>query len=316
MARGAFVPALTISVPSVTALESLTLADVPLGTVATTLDTGDTYAIGGDGTWAAVSGGGAGITALTGGVTASGTGSVPATVHDLPLDATAIAAPATPAAGKAAIYPDLTSKNLCIKDDAGVVKHGVQTQATAGLFVSTISDAGVVGTMTRAQALVLLNPVYFVQASGSQQYLEVTGLNGDVDGDYVFEGQYTNGHSGASFTYQPNSQASNISSFNGNMTIGGVYAPVFNCNSNNAGAVGLSVGNSFTFRGTISVKTGRTRYLQAFGFLDTGAAVNQNYSCGVWTDTATNMTSFRIASGFSDAIAAGSWLRLTALGRS
>jgi len=58
---------------------------------------------------------------------------------------TAIAAPGTPAAGLGSVYVDSTSKNLAVKDDAGVVKHGVQTQAgAANEFLTSISDAGVV----------------------------------------------------------------------------------------------------------------------------------------------------------------------------
>lgn len=102
------------------------------------------------------------ITALTGDVTASGPGSVAATLANIPnatpmagdLLATAIAAPATPAAGKGAVYVDSTSKNLAVKDDAGVVKHGVQTQASASnTFLTAISDAGAVSTGTAVTSI-------------------------------------------------------------------------------------------------------------------------------------------------------------------
>ena len=96
----------------------------------------------------------AGITQLTGDVTAgAGSGSQAATVVNLPtgvtqagyLAATAIVAPATPAAGIGRIYVDSTSKNLAVKDDAGVVKHGVQTDTgTANNYISAISDAGAI----------------------------------------------------------------------------------------------------------------------------------------------------------------------------
>ena len=58
---------------------------------------------------------------------------------------TAIAAPGTPAAGKGSIYIDSTSKNLSIKDDAGIIKHGVQTKtAVSNSFATAISDDGIV----------------------------------------------------------------------------------------------------------------------------------------------------------------------------
>lgn len=60
---------------------------------------------------------------------------------------TAIAAPGTPAAGKGSVYIDSTSKNICVKDDAGVVKHGVQTKtAVANNFVTQIAADGAVTT--------------------------------------------------------------------------------------------------------------------------------------------------------------------------
>ncbi|HXE55750.1 MAG TPA: hypothetical protein VN541_22190, partial [Tepidisphaeraceae bacterium] len=74
-----------------------------------------------------------------------------------------ISAPSTPATGKLACYGDATAKNWTCKNDAGVVTHGVQTQAGAtNNFVTSISAAGVAsiaqpsftdlaGTMSLAQ---------------------------------------------------------------------------------------------------------------------------------------------------------------------
>jgi hypothetical protein len=55
---------------------------------------------------------------------------------------TMITAPATPAAGKAFVYVDSTSKNMAVKDDSGIIKHGVQTITCPGTFISAINDAG------------------------------------------------------------------------------------------------------------------------------------------------------------------------------
>ncbi len=58
---------------------------------------------------------------------------------------TAVVAPSTPASGAGAVYVDSTSKNLSVKDDAGVIKHGVQTKtAVTNKVLTAISDAGVV----------------------------------------------------------------------------------------------------------------------------------------------------------------------------
>lgn len=63
------------------------------------------------------------------------------------IDAIASAPPSTPSSGIATIYVDSTSKNIAVKDDAGVVKHGVQT-ATCTNGVGAISDAGAVTCTT------------------------------------------------------------------------------------------------------------------------------------------------------------------------
>lgn len=123
-----------------------------------------------------------GITQLTGDVTAGpGAGSVAATLANIPttatmagkVTATAIAAPATPAAGKGAIYVDSTSKNLAVKDDAGVVKHGVQSMTTAGQIVTAIHDDGTVdhadGTPNRVTKQTL---------AGTNATITVAGLTG------------------------------------------------------------------------------------------------------------------------------------------
>ena len=97
-------------------------------------------------------GGGSGITQLTGDVTAGpGSGSQGATLANIPngvtmagslLD-TAIVAPSTPASGKGQIYEDSTSKNIALKNDAGVVNHGVQTRAsTTSQWIKSLADDG------------------------------------------------------------------------------------------------------------------------------------------------------------------------------
>ncbi len=128
---------------------------------------------------AAASGSAGGITALTGDVTASGSGSVAATLANIPTATpavgtilhTAIAAPGTPASGKGSVYVDSTSKNIAVKDDAGVVKHGVQTKAAvSNSFATAIDDAGAV---TVAQPS-------FTNLSGSVAAAQMPALTGDV----------------------------------------------------------------------------------------------------------------------------------------
>lgn len=111
------------------------------------------------GTTLAFSGTAVQTTALTGDVTTAAN-SFATTLANIPsatpmagsLLATAITAPGTPAAGKGSIYVDSTSKNIAVKDDAGTVKHGVQTiTSTASQWISAINDAGA-GTKSQPAA--------------------------------------------------------------------------------------------------------------------------------------------------------------------
>jgi hypothetical protein len=103
----------------------------------------------------AVSGGG--ITALTGDVTASGAGSVAATVVNLTsgvtmpgtILASAIADPATPFTNKGYIYMDSTHHILNIKNDAGVVSNTViPSAAVSNQFLTALAADG---TLSGAQ---------------------------------------------------------------------------------------------------------------------------------------------------------------------
>jgi len=123
--------------------------------------------------------GAGGITGGSGDATFSGTGVVPVTNVNAPdgfthagkIVTTAIVAPATPAAGKASQYVDSTSKNLCSKDDAGNINHGVRTRtAVSNQFLTAIADDG---TMSSAQPS-------FSNLSGSLNGLQFGPLTGDV----------------------------------------------------------------------------------------------------------------------------------------
>lgn len=133
----------------------------------------------GDGSWATPAGGGGGITALTGDVTASGSGSVAATLANIPtatpmagsLLATNIVAPGTPAAGKTSIYVDSTTKRLSSKNDAGTVAIDVVPDTGASNnFLTAISAAGVI---SKAQPS-------FSNLSGSATCAQLPALTGDV----------------------------------------------------------------------------------------------------------------------------------------
>lgn len=92
-------------------------------------------------------------------------------------DVTAQAAPGTPASGHGTVYEDSTSKNLCIKDDAGVVKHGVQTKtAVTNKVLTAISDAGVVTQAALPAAAFLSFCSLGADASGGATHITATGV--------------------------------------------------------------------------------------------------------------------------------------------
>jgi len=128
-------------------------------TLTTTASACDLIAFDYDGTTiigqAASAGGGGGITAGTGDVTFSGSGSVTTTLANIPNDVpqagdilvTNTVAPSTPAAGKTRVYVDSTNKVLSSKNDAGTVTHGVATQTSvSNQWVKTIGADGSVTT--------------------------------------------------------------------------------------------------------------------------------------------------------------------------
>lgn len=95
---------------------------------------------------------------------------------------TAIAAPTTPGVGVGRVYVDSTSKNLAVKDDAGVVKHGIQTDTGASNnFLTAVSDAGLISkaqpSFSNLSGTVDLGGA---QASGTLAAGRFPALTGDV----------------------------------------------------------------------------------------------------------------------------------------
>lgn len=89
-----------------------------------------------------ISGGGGGL------ITAVGTTTSGAAFADSApgqrLTFTLLASPSTPALGSATLYVMATAKNLAVMDDAGVVKHGIQTKLpVTSQWLTGVNDAGV-----------------------------------------------------------------------------------------------------------------------------------------------------------------------------
>lgn len=91
----------------------------------------------GVGGWVSIGGAGGSVSSIPSGTPALGS-----------ILFSAIAAPGTPASGKGSFYLNSTTKNFALKNDDGVVVHGVRTGSSAGtpnLFLASIDDFGVIG---------------------------------------------------------------------------------------------------------------------------------------------------------------------------
>jgi hypothetical protein len=119
------------------------------------------------------------------------TGSIPdGTLAAGQIAFTGIVAPGTPSAGRGSVYEDSTSKNLAIKNDAGVVNHGIQTKAAvANQWLTSIADDGtsvlaqpafsnISGTATQAQLPDVVIGVQRIAASGT--YTATAGTKSQV----------------------------------------------------------------------------------------------------------------------------------------
>jgi hypothetical protein len=189
--------------------------DADLDALAALTGTNTIYYRSASNTWTAAtfgasmgfSGGAITRAALTGDVTASADnnttvlGNIPSGVTMAgSLLATAIAAPSTPAAGKASVYVDSTSKNFAAKNDAGTVNHGVQTRtASASNWIRSIADDGsttisqpaiadVSGWGTGVASALGANvgsagaPVLFNGAGGTPSSMTGTNISGTASG--------------------------------------------------------------------------------------------------------------------------------------
>jgi hypothetical protein len=190
------------------------------------------------------------------------------------------------------------------------------TVGTTALVWSQVLGSGALSGLTLAQARLSLRPQYFSQVSGaSVQTITLTGLNGNLDGNYKLVGRLVNGHSGAAYTFLPNSQTSNLNGAGLNPFVGGAgsltgYWPV--AVGNSVGQAGISVNCSVL--GTLQIKTGSVRFFNARTIYGDSALAQYSDVWGTWTDTSTNMTSFQWSSSQTDGFAAGSYLQLIALG--
>lgn len=202
-----------------------------------------------------------------------------------------------------------------------VTNQVVAVLGISGLRWILLPTGGALAGLTLAQSRLALAPEYTATVSGaSVQTLTLSGLNGNVDGDYEIYGNVAIGHSAA--TYQLTATGLGNTSYNGyviNQHDGpasaagnGFWALFAGGGTYPSGAGNIST--NLAFQGTLrTLGTGlRVISLDIYASTTPIGAVLTGYS----SDTTDNITGLVITSSQTDGIAAGSFIRATALGRS
>lgn len=190
------------------------------------------------------------------------------------------------------------------------------TVGTTALTFVEVPGSGALAGLTLAQSRLTMHPEYFTQVAGASiQTMTLSGLDGNTDGDYDVFGQIVGGHAGAIWDFRPNGNTANLLQAIGD----GIHGTAFGAKwiaigwtgFYNAGTIG--VGETLTFSGVLSIRTGLPWLLAYTGYIN-GAVPNIIIFNGQCTATATNLTSLALASNQTDGLAAGSFLRLRARG--
>ena len=139
--------------------------------------------------------------------------------------------------------------------------------------------------------------------------ITVSGLNGDVDGNYKIYGKIIVAVDNATVEFQPQSQSSNLKAVNGDMLAGALATAHWKLGKFGVDPMVFPATSTINFWGFLSAKTGRVRYVNINAYVDFPATQDdQFYINGIWTDTSTNMTSFKIASAVAVSFGIGSYL--------
>lgn len=149
----------------------------------------------------------------------------------------------------------------------------------------------------------------FTLGAQTQDWDFATGLLGDTDGDYEFEGELTANASGVQFTLLPNGVAP---------TFTGTLLSYANTTVSTAAQTTMLFATAITtlttcFRIRLQSKSGRNRLLDTVSH-DTPATPNTWRETGIWTDTATVITSLRIHASAANGLQPGSYVRFRRLG--
>jgi hypothetical protein len=139
--------------------------------------------------------------------------------------------------------------------------------------------------------------------------ITLSGLNGDVDGEYQFDAELLINSASPTVSFKPQSQASNLLAVTGSFLQGSVNHTDWILGRVSSDPWTFASGDKLYITGSLRAATGRIRMLSMSGFFDLSTN-NELVFSGIWTDTTTNLTSFQILGNQASAFAAGSWLRM------
>ena len=190
------------------------------------------------------------------------------------------------------------------------------TVGTTALTFSLVPGGGALAGQTLAAARRTLAPEYFVKLLAPAQSLVLTGLNGDVDGDYDFYMEIISAAGGSSFQFEPNQQTAGLVQAIADGLNGGTHAAAWWVwGFNGSIPHGIASGAKLIVNGTLRAKTGQLRAVAFQLMFDDGTTPNVGNCVGSWSDTSTNLTSFSVVGNTAGVMDVGSFLRLTAKGQ-
>lgn len=208
------------------------------------------------------------------------------------------------------------------KIEDAAVSLAKMADVTGPVVLGRASGTGAPTAMAKANSQIAIGQKEYSQTLvGTAASIDLT-VDGDTDGDYAIEG-------GGSFTSDPvtmkfqiNGSDSGITALSADALVGGSPSTSFVIARNGLNPYTFLTGNVFTFTGRLTVKQGRVRSLSVTVFVKGNA---DQFSAGFSMDTFTvngqrsttndNVTSFALVASAS-VLAAGSWMRLKALGTS
>jgi hypothetical protein len=146
--------------------------------------------------------------------------------------------------------------------------------------------------------------------TGAQTSLTLSGLNGDVDGDYMIDIEMRSAQAANSLAIQLNGAATNLDWMSSNNLVGGAVRTDWALAQAGVSPILWAVGDFVNIQGRIRARSGRIRIMNAMAYSQKGGATTGFSLSGRYNDTATNLTSISIVAGIASGLAIGSYIRM------